>query len=170
MSRLLRLLRLLGLLLPMACLSGCALIYLSEVGVQVMFIPTTGPAAALDPVPAYPGRANGLVSGEVKVTLADGERFEGGWLPVVPGAAIPAGLQDAAFAPDLVKDWDWVYGQGYYRAHVLGSRHHTRALLKGSKGSMILMETNTSVDGSEGSPRYSGVAHDSKGIVYKVVF
>jgi hypothetical protein len=170
MSRLLRMLFLPVLLLPMVSLSGCVLVYQSEVGVRATFIPVAGPAAALQPVPAYLGRLNGLFSGEVKVTLADGERFEGAWLRILPGAAIPAGLQDAAIAPDLVKDWDFVYGEGYYRADVVGSRQHLCALLKGSKGSEALVEVNNPNRAGESRDPVRGVARDSQGNIYKVVF
>jgi hypothetical protein len=102
--------------------------------------------------------------GYLIVALADGEVFKGRWQAA--GRPAPASSPPApGSAVDLTADWDYVYGPGYYRAHVLGSRLYSRASLTGSAGSTAVVEVYNEFDRCGGT---HGVARDSHDNVYKV--
>lgn len=121
------------------------------------FYPVAGPMAAQPAPGPCMGYLNGLFSGDVVVTLQDAEVFKGTWHPVAQNE-MPSG--DAS----LEQDWDFVYGQGFYRAHVLGIRLHLRAALTGSGGATGIVELYRPSEGAEPT----GVARDSLGNIYKV--
>lgn len=170
MSRSDTFLRLLALL-PMCLLPGClaapAIIGVSLQGGMVVgasqyknpaeFFPVEGPLADQPPPGPCKGYLNGLFSGNVVVTLQNGEAFKGTWHPVAQDA-MPAG--DAS----LEQDWDLVYGNGFYRANILGTRLHARAELAGSAGSTAVVEIYKQSDGAQAL----GVARDSVGNIFKV--
>jgi hypothetical protein len=107
-----------------------------------------------------------LTTGSIKVQLDDGEVFKGQWRMIpVGGAATTAA--DTSPPPDLSPDWDYVYGPGYYRAHILGSGDQSRALLTGSAGGTAVVEF---IDAHGPCGVAKGVARDSHDNVYKVTF
>ena len=67
-------------------------------------------------------------------------------------------------APDLPSAWDTVYGQGYYVAHILGSRDSFQSEITGSQGTVLQIAMYGDSFGEK------GVARDDKGNIYKVVF
>lgn len=163
-------LRLLALL-PVLCLSGCLaaplvvglglqggmVVGASQHKVPATFFPVSGPLAEESPSAPCAGHFNGLFSGNVLVTLQNGEVFKGTWHPV-PQQAMPVG------SASLEQDWDFVYGTGFYRANILGTRLHARAALTGSAGSTGVVELYKASDDAQAF----GVARDSLGNIYKV--
>jgi len=89
-----------------------------------------------------------------RLGFPDGETFEG------------KSSGESASNPDdeLTSAWDSVYGSGHYLAHVLGSPFHGRVVLKGNRGSTLIVETNRET--KESAPE--GVAKDSNGNIFKV--
>lgn len=147
------------LLLAVPCLlllTGCLVL-----PVRAAFDPVQGPLAAQHPVPSFQARVTGAFSGHVTVTLGQGKVFKGEWHPVKQGQLASAPGQ-VSLSP---QDWDFVYGAGYYRASVLGSRLFARASLSGSAGSTALVEFYN----PDNRPGHThGVARDSRGNLYKV--
>jgi hypothetical protein len=71
---------------------------------------------------------------------------------------------------NLASAWDTVYGQGFYTAHVLGTKFFARASITGNQGTvleveMYRLEPNTQ---NPGPIEIKGVAKDSKGNIYKL--
>lgn len=151
-----RFVRLLCLSLCAAALAGCA--------ATAAFNPVQGPLAARKPRPAYTAEIN-VFAGNVVVPLANGEVFKGTWHMIGPQAAAAPSAAGTSPPPDLTQDWDYVYGPGYFRAHVLGSPRYARALLTGSKGSTAVIEIFNEHGECGGA---HGVASDSHHNVYKV--
>lgn len=148
----------LALLLCLACLSGCM--------VPATFNPVEGPLAAQRPTPVYTTEVNNPIYGHLAIVLANGETFKGVWHFINrPGAALASDTSAPESAQDLEHDWDFVYGPGYFRAHVLGALSYARAYLTGSAGSTAVVEVYNEHDECGEA---QGVARDSHGNVYKV--
>lgn len=154
--------RLLALALGALPLTGCV--------VPMSFDAVAGPLAAQRPPPAYVAQIRDVVfgsgpQGHVAVALGNGEIFRGAWEPAGTAGAAgqPAALKSSA--PNLTRDWDAVYGPGYFSAHVRGARVRARALLTGSAGSSAAVEVSNEHDVC-GETR--GVARDSLGNLYRV--
>jgi hypothetical protein len=78
---------------------------------------------------------------------------------------VPRKAQGANGGPeDMGSAWDLVYGQGFYLAHVLGEAQYGRAVVTGSKGTVLETEIF-----SPGPGVAKAVAKDDKGNIYKVV-
>jgi hypothetical protein len=67
--------------------------------------------------------------------------------------------------PNLAFAWDVVYGQGYFLAHVLGTRLR-QAIVTGDMGTVLQVECQF----TDGHSAFNGVAVDSKGNIYKVAW
>ena len=153
------------LALFLGCLmSGCELI---PVQVPAAFNPVQGPLAAENPRPTYVGQFSVLsaqLEGPVAVQLANGETFTGSWQSIDPLSNPTVSPPGVASPPDLSADWDFVYGAGYFRAHVLGARYYARSFLTGSAGDTGTIELAREHLCGE----MHGVARDSHQNVYKV--
>src|ERR1035441_5547048 len=117
--------KLLPLLLVGSCtLSGCYL--------NARLYPVNGPLSARTPPPIYAARISGAIrSGSFSATLENGEVCKGSWTSISNSPKQNNGhvSVDDSSAPELVSAWDTVYGQGFYRANVLGrSEEHTSEL------------------------------------------
>ncbi|MFI5098652.1 MAG: hypothetical protein ACHQT6_11830 [Candidatus Acidiferrales bacterium] len=153
------------LLLCVSTLPGC--------GATARLYPVQGPLSLQTPVPIYVAKFTGaFYSGNLSVVLADGEVCKGRWATLPrPNTSSDATAASAASANNLAAEWDTVYGTGFYVAHVLGARLYARAMLTGSRGTLLNVEMyksnnveNTTVDAIK------GVAKDDKGNIYKVAF
>ncbi len=134
--------------------------------------PVQGPLAAQTAPPIYAAKMTGAFnSGNITVTLANGEVCKGAWgLVSRTPTGTGVGPANPATAPsvDWPKVWDAVYGGGYYNANVLGTRLHVRSTLAGSKGTMLDVEMyRRDVPGQ--LTEIHGVAQDSGGNIYKIV-
>ncbi|MDR3672920.1 MAG: hypothetical protein P4L36_18895 [Holophaga sp.] len=133
--------------------------------------PVQGPLSTRKPIPVIPAtvghdsteRFAGVTQGDISFVLPGGESFQGQWTRQPYINSDPNALADLR-ATDIVSAWDAVYGDGYYQATVLGSLIHARATLKGSKGTNIQIEFNSSVPWPT-----RGVARDDQGNIYKLV-
>jgi hypothetical protein len=146
-------------LLSAALLSGCI-----SLSVPGGFSPVRGPLSQQSPIPAYTATLRGLLSGSISVTIANGEICTGSWAFVSKEA--PASGTGAAPVPvDLAPDWDFVYGPGYYVAHVVGNKLYARATLTGNMGTVMYVEFSNETN-TRGNTK--GVAQDNRGNVFKV--
>lgn len=144
--------------------------------------PVEGPLAHITPPPIYTAKLsltpewNKPVTfgthaydrmGKISVVLASGETFNGTWKETYDksGAAATAAHPQAS-------DWDAIYGKGYYTAHVLGTPILSHRVLTGSKGTTLTVEWYEEFYGSGENARMvaRGIAQDSKGNLYKLVF
>jgi hypothetical protein len=158
MSRLSVSFRALALVLCAGPVTGCV--------EQAAFNPVEGPLAAQRPTPVYMANVNDPGPGQLTVRLENGEVFKGAWLHLGPQVDATPSTAFPSLGPDLTSDWDYVYGAGYFRAHVLGSRSYTRAFLVGSAGSTAVVEVF--FDEHDQCGQKHGVARDSHDNVYKV--
>ncbi len=137
----------------------------------------SGPQFAGTPAP-YSGvfKGNLYQPKSVSAVLLNGEKFEGKWVSTSPGKVRYADHPvPAVVEPKLASAWDSVYGQGFFTAHVVGAPFFARAEVKGSKGTVLQVEIYRRFTDGQATPPYpaldlQGVAQDSSGNIYKVVF
>ena len=136
--------------------------------------PVQGPLSQQAPLPVFVGKLNGSVnSGNISFVMADGEVCTGRWTRVVSAAAPKNGtavVAPAAGAPPstgMASIWDTVYGSGYFVAHVLGDLYWGTAVITGNRGTVLNVEFYRA---NPPGTRIAGVAKDSKGNIYKMVF
>ncbi len=149
------------LMLGVCILSGC---YLNG-----RLYPVKGPLAAQTPAPIFSARMTGAFnSSNLQVVLSDGEVCKGAW-DMVNRIQTQGSQKNANPAPNLSAAWDTVYGQGFYTAHILGSKLHVESTLTGSKGTILHVELYRP-DTEEGLNEIKGVGIDSSGNIFKLVF
>ena len=131
--------------------------------------PVQGPLAAQTPPPVFNARMSGAFnSGNLTVTLTDGEVCKGAWGSV--NQSQPAGDGNgASAAPNMSSAWDTVYGQGFYTAHILGAKLHVHGVLTGNKGTILHVELYRP-DTPNGLNEIKGVGVDNNGNIYKLAF
>lgn len=154
--------RVLALALGVLQLTGCM--------VPISFDAVAGPLAAQRPPPAYVAQIRDGVfgsgsQGHLAVALGNGEVFRGSWSPARTADSQDKPVSAQSSDPSLTRDWDAVYGAGFFSAHVREARWHARALLTGSGGSTAVVEVYSEHDVC-GQTR--GVARDSRGNLYRV--
>jgi hypothetical protein len=145
----------------------CALSGFANANGETLY-PVQGPAAAQAPPPVMTAKFSGTNSGKFTLVQAHGESFQGQWAFVIPSFVSAKTPQDPAAylpQPNLAFAWDAVYGQGYFLAQVIGTRIR-RVVATGDHGTVIQVEC-LFADIHAG---FNGVAFDSKGNLYKVVF
>jgi hypothetical protein len=98
-----------------------------------------------------------LNSGTLSVTLQGGEVCKGSWSQV---------RQDDPSGNKMAAQWDAVYGQGFFVAHVLGNPVFARASLTCNQGSTLSLEL---YDPNPGNILTTvGIAQDGTGNLYKM--
>jgi hypothetical protein len=153
----------LSLLLVLASLmSGCM--------AMGHFYPVQGPLSAQTPVPVYTAKLTGAFnSGSISVDIGEGQPCSGRWATAhtEPASNGPSG---GAAPNNLAAEWDTVYGQGFYVAHVLGAKLFARSRADCGNGVTLTIEMYRRDNPLENSPiEIRGVAKDSMGNIYKVV-
>jgi hypothetical protein len=128
------------LLFAAALLCGCAAGHL---------YPVQGPLAAQTPVPIYSIKMD--AGDSMTARLAHGQVCHGTWLDIA---------QNDPDARDMAAEWDLVYGDGFFLAHVLGNISIARAILTCPKDTKLNAEFDS----------VKGVAKDSNGDVFKLTF
>jgi hypothetical protein len=131
--------------------------------VTARLYPVQGPLSALRPPPVLLARItpNGPTSpATLRVELPDGELCRS----PAPGGEGTAEVRGVAAAGDpMQREWDAVFGNGYYVARVVGNEH-TRMEALGDRGTRLVLDFFAYGQFS------TGVASDSLGNLYKVVF
>jgi hypothetical protein len=130
-------------LLTATLLTGCA--------IPGHLYPVAGPLSTQTPLPIF-GFQVDYAAASMSATLQNGEVCKGNWAQL---------LRDDPSANRMSAQWDAVYGQGFFVAHVLGSFAQGRGLLTGPQGTTLNVETYNSGD-------FKGIAQDSKGNLYKL--
>jgi len=132
-------------LLTATLLTGCA--------ATGHLYPVTGPLATQTPLPIFSLQFNRAV-GSISATLQNGEVCNGNWAPLLP---------NDPSANRMSAQWDAVYGQGFFVAHILGSASLGRGLATGPQGTTLNVETFNPTPED-----FKGVAQDNKGNLYKL--
>ena len=123
--------------------------------------PVQGALSAQTPAPVYQVTVSGFGnSGSISATLTGGEVCSGKWAPVQPGD--PSAGKFSA-------DWDRVYGEGFFVANVLGNSAIVRAVLAGTKGTILNVEFYALIPGKPAT-NVKGIAVDNSGNIYKLTF
>ena len=142
--------------------SGCSL------SVTAKLYPVKGPYSEQKPIPVVRAHVKDVQrnSGDVTLTLPDGELCSGSWSSLAPQQVsmtsitghgqVTSGIQTA---------YATVYGTGFTVSNVPGVNRGT-AYLVGNRGTTIEVEFFT----GSGTASGNGVAIDNKGNVYKVIF
>jgi len=153
--------------LVLALLSVCVVAGSTAAFAETLY-PVQGPLAAQAPPQVMKAAFHGSNSGSFSLVQASGEKFQAKWATVIPSfinnktPEIPASYLPQ---PNLAFAWDTVYGQGYFLAQVLGTGIR-QVVATGDKGTVIQVETLPASLHSG----FNGVAVDSKGNIYKVVW
>ncbi|WP_306591832.1 hypothetical protein [Geothrix sp. 21YS21S-4] len=136
----------------------CLLIHTACIPVlhpRLFLYPVKGPFSDQSPALAITASTSGLTSGFISFQLPSGEACEGPWARVPPGQ----------MTSELSGSWDLLFGQGYYTAHVLGSKWHGKSKILGNRGTEFQLEFYR--EETKDAPLL-GVAKDTAGNVYKV--
>jgi hypothetical protein len=149
-------------------LLGLCLIVRSAAATEQTLYPVQGPLVAQAPPPVMKASFHGAYSGSFSLVQAPGESFQGKWTDVIPSfvnTKTPETPASYLPQPNLAFAWDAVYGPGYFVAQILGAGIR-QAVATGNQGTVIQVECRYSpVTGG-----CTGVAVDSKGNIYKVVW
>ena len=151
----------------LALLSVCIIAGSAAAFAEALY-PVQGPLAAQAPPPAMKATFHGTNSGSFSLVQANGETFHGKWAFLTPSFVNNKTPETpASYLPqsNLAFAWDTVYGQGYFVSQVLGTRIK-QVVATGDRGTVIQVEC------LYGDPHagLNGVAVDSKGNVYKVIW
>ena len=137
-------------LLTVTLLTGC-------VGPSGHLYPIQGPLAAQTPLPIYPLKVS-IVEGTITTTLQNGEVCQGRWSMLPP---------DNPASNAMSAQWDAVYGQGFFIAHILGKTGLSSGIATGPQGTTL----NVEIYGPDlANANLSGVAQDNRGNIYKLTF
>lgn len=130
--------------------------------------PVAGPLAAQVPLPVLKARADGITgnTGNITVTLPSGEVLAGRWSSMAP-MEVSYGFTTASanVTNGMQSVWGQVYGSGFRIGNKAGV-NRGEAFLTGPRGTTMQVEFFT----GSGTANGTGVAKDSLGNVYKVIF
>jgi len=152
-------------LLCFSALAGCS--------ATARLYPVQGPLSQQNPEPVFVAKMSaGLHSGNFNVVLDNGEACRGRWTLVPrPNGPANAAIPASPSIGTMASEWDLVYGQGFYVAHVLGARQYARAEITGNRGTVLHVELYVPDQREEQSiASIKGVAKDDNGNIYKIAF
>ncbi len=151
------------LLAVFAALStGCSL------SVTAKLYPVKGPYSDQKPIPVLRAHVKDVQrnSGDVTLTLPDGEICSGSWSSLAPQQVSMTSMSGRGqITSGIQSAYATVYGTGFTVSNIPGINRGT-AFLVGDRGTTIEVEFFT----GSGTASGNGVAIDSKGNIYKVIF
>jgi hypothetical protein len=153
--------------LVLALLSICVAAGSAPAFAETLY-PVQGPLAAQAPPPVMKAAFHGTSSGNFTLVQANGETFQAKWTSVTPSFVnnkTPENPASYLPQPNLAFAWDTVYGQGFFLAQVVGTRIR-QVVATGNQGTVIQVECLF----GDARAGLNGVAVDSKGNVYKVIW
>jgi lysozyme family protein len=154
-----------SVLLCASLLAGCA--------ATARLYPVQGPLSEQNPAPVFVARmSDGFHSGNFNVVLDNGEACKGRWVQVPRSSGPASAVSSASHSSEsMASEWDLVYGQGFYVAHVLGARLYARAEITGNRGTVLHAELyKPDKIEQQDIASVKGVAKDDKGNIYKIAF
>ncbi len=144
------------------------LIILSGCSTTATLYPVEGPLSKEQPLPVLLATADGIMgnTGNISLTLPDGEFCKGKWSSIAP---ISVGFSTASAtgtaASGMTSVWSTVYGSGFSMSNLPGV-NKGEAMLVGNRGTVIKVEFYT----GSGTANGTGVAKDNKGNIFKMLF
>jgi hypothetical protein len=148
-------------LIVLTLISGCA--------TTATVYPIEGPISKISPLPVMKARVDGIMgnSGNISMTMPDGEACSGKWSSIAPQMEMFSSQTGNAFvnSGNLSSAWATVYGSGFMAGNVPGV-NKGEAVMVCDKGTVIQVEFYT----GSGTANGTGVAKDNKGNVFKVLF
>lgn len=105
------------------------------------------------------------LSGKIRITSTNGDEYLGELVKVLR----PQDPTDSFYAVELgfPKIWDTIYGDQYYSKNVMGLERYWRCTLTSSSNKPLYIEA---IRPDAHSDKRFGVAVDTKGHAYKVIF
>lgn len=132
------------------------------------FYPIEGPLSEHQPVPVIKAKADGIMgnSGNISLTLPNGEFCEGHWSVIAPSSfTYSTASAQGNVTSGMASVWSTVYGSGFSVGNMPGV-NKGEAVLVGDQGTVIQCEFYT----GSGTAHGSGVAKDNKGNIFKMLF
>jgi hypothetical protein len=122
------------------------------------------PINTTNPTQSFKGTIYNL-SGKLKLTSSGGEEYSGELFSINR----PKDPSDSLYVNELgfPKNWNTVYGDGFFSMNVLGSKRYSRGKLVGTSGGIVYVEI---IRPNPTSYERIGVAIDSNRQVYKITF
>lgn len=122
--------------------------------------PVKGPLSAQNPIPVLIAHVDGIMgnTGNIKLTMPDGEKCTGKW-------SVTAGMSASVGTVNLFSQYGNVFGTGYSVANK-AEVNRGEAILIGENGTRIEVEFYT----GSGTANGYGLAKDNHGNIYKVLF
>jgi len=131
------------------------------------FYPIEGPLSKEQPLPVLLATAYGIMgnTGNISLTLPDGEFCKGKWSSIAPmSVGISTASASGTTISGMFSVWSTVYGSGFSMSNLPGV-NKGEAMLVGNKGTVIQVEFYT----GSGTANGTGVAKDNKGNIFKVL-
>jgi hypothetical protein len=149
-----------ALFILFSILSGCS--------TTATLYPINGPLSKMQPLPVLTATADGIMgnTGNISLTLPDGEFCKGRWSSIAPmDVNYSTALATSTTTNGMSSVWATVYGSGFSVNNLAGV-NKGEAVLVGDKGTVIQVEFYT----GSGTANGAGVAKDNKGNFFKVLF
>lgn len=144
------------------------LIILAGCSTTATLYPVEGPLSKEQPLPVLLATAGGIMgnTGNISLTLPDGEYCKGRWSSIAPmSVGFPTASASGTATTGMSSVWSTVYGSGFSVSNLPGV-NKGEAMLVGDRGTVIQVEFYT----GSGTANGSGVAKDNKGNIFKVLF
>lgn len=130
--------------------------------------PIDGPLAKKVPLPVLVARVDGIMgnTGNVFLTMPDGEALRGRWSSIAPQQVSQTfGTASGITRIGMATAWTQVYGHGFSVSNLPGV-NRGEAMLTGTNGTLLQIEFFT----GSGTANGNGVAKDNHGNIFKVIF
>ena len=144
------------------------LIILSGCSTTATLYPVDGPMSEQQPLPVLTATADGITgnTGNISLTLPDGEYCKGRWSSIAPmSVGFSTATASGTATTGMASVWSTVYGSGFSMSNLPGV-NKGEAMMVGDRGTVIQVEFYT----GSGTANGTGVAKDNKGNIFKVLF
>ena len=144
----------------LALFSGCS--------TTANFYPIEGPLSKMIPMPVLVASVDGISgnTGNISLSLPDGEQLTGKWSSVAPqSTSYSVGNSNLIATNGLNSVWSQVYGSSFSISNLAGV-NRGEAILTGPKGTLLQAEFVT----GSGTANGKGIAKDNHGNVFKMIF
>ena len=145
-----------------------ATIGLSACSITAHLYPTKGPLSSIAPLPVIDAQIHGVLggSGNIELTMPDGEACKGHWSVTAPQmAGSISTFGTGAFTSGIEQAFVSIHGSSFYSGSLPGV-NNGQAMVTGPKGTVI----DVAFKVGSGTASGFGVAIDNHGNTYKVLF
>ena len=149
-------------------LSLFSVIFFAGCSTTANFYPIEGPLSKMVPLPVLVASVDGISgnTGNISLTLPDGEQLNGKWSSVAPqSSSYSIGSSNLTATNGLTSIWSQVYGSSFSISNLAGV-NRGEAILTGPKGTLLQAEFVT----GSGTANGKGIAKDNHGNVFRMIF